>query len=415
MEFTYEGLVRYGWGFYNPNHAAALICAIMPLGWAAWMHWKHKGVRIGVSVFSLLLLGALAMTYSRSGVVVLAFEFIIFYILTGSKNWKLALICLSGGLVIFAIGGVLGRFAFDRSVTNRFDIYLAGLRLFAANPWLGVGLGNSGTVATAFILPEGINCRTLVNSHLTLLAEFGVIAGFGWFAAIVYALGNGRKYPAACASLSGLLLASSFASIFDWDVLFDFHEYGSLTPLNFVLSWGMLLLFIGLLVFMCRGKFNHKHFGIAAGVSGVLMIGGLSFAWWPGAEAPGIVRHQGDKFVKIGSGIASIMILYDHNKSLQDIHKIQKRHWPDKLVFIPMNPWQLRDDVPKINTDTVVLAGVCNDFSAKLSDTSLILYSPPFFTELSQNIQKVYLPAFTPDYDDLKANAVAHEIKIVEF
>jgi hypothetical protein len=31
MEFTYQGIVRQGFGFYNPNHAAALICAVMPL------------------------------------------------------------------------------------------------------------------------------------------------------------------------------------------------------------------------------------------------------------------------------------------------------------------------------------------------------------------------------------------------
>ena len=30
MEFTFDGIVRQGFGFYNPNHAAALICAISP-------------------------------------------------------------------------------------------------------------------------------------------------------------------------------------------------------------------------------------------------------------------------------------------------------------------------------------------------------------------------------------------------
>lgn len=37
MEFTYDGMVRYGFGFYNPNHAAALICAVMPFLWG----WKR--------------------------------------------------------------------------------------------------------------------------------------------------------------------------------------------------------------------------------------------------------------------------------------------------------------------------------------------------------------------------------------
>ena len=33
MEFTFDGIVRQGFGFYNPNHAAALICAISPFLW----------------------------------------------------------------------------------------------------------------------------------------------------------------------------------------------------------------------------------------------------------------------------------------------------------------------------------------------------------------------------------------------
>ena len=31
MEFTSDGIVRWGFGFYNPNHAAALITLLFPL------------------------------------------------------------------------------------------------------------------------------------------------------------------------------------------------------------------------------------------------------------------------------------------------------------------------------------------------------------------------------------------------
>ncbi len=36
MEFTYDGMVRWRFGFYNPNHAAALFAALLPFLWAAW-------------------------------------------------------------------------------------------------------------------------------------------------------------------------------------------------------------------------------------------------------------------------------------------------------------------------------------------------------------------------------------------
>ena len=47
MEFTYDGIVRQGFGFYNPNHAAALICALLPFCWAGLLRWKHPAARAG--------------------------------------------------------------------------------------------------------------------------------------------------------------------------------------------------------------------------------------------------------------------------------------------------------------------------------------------------------------------------------
>ena len=62
----------------------------------------------------------------------------------------------------------------DGAIVNRPKIWLAGLQLFAANP-MGVGFGSSGEIASAIMLPDGITVRTLVNSHLTLLAEMGAL------------------------------------------------------------------------------------------------------------------------------------------------------------------------------------------------------------------------------------------------
>ena len=173
MEFTFDGIVRQGFGFYNPNHAAALICAIFPFLWGwkkyAWIGW----------ILTFLLTIPLVMTYSRTGVLVLGFELAAYFIISKTKNWKLIAAIASGILLILLVGGIFGRFFLDKAVTNRPEIWLAGLKLYAANP-LGVGLSNSGMIVSNFML-ENIQCRTLVNSHLTLLAEFGMIAGFFWF------------------------------------------------------------------------------------------------------------------------------------------------------------------------------------------------------------------------------------------
>ena len=129
MEFTYEGLVRYGFGFYNPNHAAAFICAILPFAWIL-LFQRACWQKILGGLISVILILALAFTYSRAGVLVFILEALAFAFYFGKKYWK----------VFFGIGAVLilsllissavGRFALDASASNRIEIWLAGLRLF---------------------------------------------------------------------------------------------------------------------------------------------------------------------------------------------------------------------------------------------------------------------------------------------
>ena len=264
MEFTFDGIVRQGFGFYNPNHAAALICAIFPFLWGwkkyAWFGW----------FLTFLLTVPLVMTYSRTGVLVLGFELVAYFILSKTKNWKLIIAIACGILLILLIGGIFGRFTLDKAVTNRPEIWLAGLKLYAANP-LGVGLSNSGMIVSNFML-ENIQCRTMVNSHLTLLAEFGIFAGFFWFSFIFYALFTGVKKLRTWCAVAGLAISAISASIFDWNLLSDFQIFGELPLLNFVLSWLMLLLFLALTLYLLWGKVNLKRLGVAAGCAILCVI-----------------------------------------------------------------------------------------------------------------------------------------------
>ena len=102
MEFTYDGMVRYGFGFYNPNHAAALICAVMPFLWG-WKRFQPLGWCL-----SLILTVPLAMTYSRTGMAVLILELAAFFLLSKYRNWKLIGAILGSVAAIAAAGAVHG-------------------------------------------------------------------------------------------------------------------------------------------------------------------------------------------------------------------------------------------------------------------------------------------------------------------
>ena len=365
MEFTFDGIVRQGFGFYNPNHAAALICALFPFLWGwkkyAWIGW----------MITFLLTIPLVMTYSRTGVLVLAFELAAYFILSKTKNWKLIAAIVSGILLILIVGGIFGRFALDKAVTNRPEIWLAGLKLYAVNP-LGVGLGNSGMVVSNFML-EDIQCRTLVNSHLTLLVEFGIIAGFFWLSFISYALFSGVKKPRTWCAVAGLAISAISASIFDWDLLSDFQNYGNLPLLNFVLSWLLLFIFLVLTAYLLWKKINLKRFGIAAGCAILCVI--LPFCLWK-SDTPKVKND----IVYTSSDAA--LVLYDEDWELNSLLPYCKTGYQ-----IPLQP-----GLVKIKTEKVFLFGNAAEYAPEFPESKITYVNPPDFFEPVANTEKIILP-----------------------
>ena len=366
MEFTFDGIVRQGFGFYNPNHAAALICAIFPFLWGwkkyAWIGW----------MLTFLLTVPLVMTYSRTGVLVLGFELAAYFILSKTKNWKLITAIASGILLILFIGGIFGRFALDKAMTNRPEIWIAGLKLYAANP-LGIGLSNSGMIASNFML-ENIQCRTLVNSHLTLLVEFGIFAGFFWFSFIFYALFSGIKKPRTWCAVAGLAISAISASIFDWDLLSDFQNYGELPLLNFVLSWLLLVIFLALTLYLLWNKMNLKKLYIAAGCAILCVI--LPFCLWK-ADTPKV------KSDIVYTSPDAPLVLYDEEWNLKSLLPYCKNGYQ-----IPLQP-----GLVKINAEKIILFGNAAEYAPEFPESKITYINPPEFFEPVANTQKIILPS----------------------
>ena len=219
-----HSFLRIALGF--PNHAAALVCALLPLGWG----WRGRlGRVLSGGQFAMLLL-----TQSRTGLLVMGLEVGAWWWISRRgaarpeaapyRRWWLWIAIVLAGMILWWMGP---RLALDGSILNRPRIWLAGLRLFAANP-SGVGLGNSGTVASAFLLDSIPEVRTMISAHLTLLAEFGWIVGWAWLAFIGLALCGVRECPRVGTAFAGLVLSGCSSTVFDWPVLFDFAEQGGL-------------------------------------------------------------------------------------------------------------------------------------------------------------------------------------------
>lgn len=417
MEFTYEGLVRYGFGFYNPNHAAAFICAILPFVWIL-LFQKACWQKILGGLLSVILILALAFTYSRAGVLVFILEVLAFAFYFGKKYWK----------VFFGIGAVLtlsllissavGRFAFDASASNRIDIWLAGLKLFLGNP-LGIGLGNSGEIASAFLLPSDIEIRSLVNSHLTLLCEFGFIVSALWISLIFYAIKSGYSQMAnplkfaALVSFCGLVVSSGISSVFDWEVLLSPSRFEYLTNINFAASYCLFALFCLLAFYLIKGSFRLKEFFsvFALCIAAFLPFFVLSRG---SVILPAVRKTHGDIFVRNCKEPPYSVVIFDDGYNLKSAMTILKKLGLSERIYICKSSWQNRERLPRENPKSFILFGKCSDFlNRNIAAPCVLIMPPPHFTTDARNISKIYLQKWNDKYARLRESFPKE--KIVDF
>ena len=253
-----------------------MLCAWLPLCW----HWGRGGwigkLLVGV-LFVMLLL-----TQSRTGLLVAGAEAVAWWWKRGMSGdagtrrpRPLKVLAFVGLIALAAVWWMAPRMSLDGSILNRPKIWLAGLRLFAANP-NGVGLGNSGAVASAFLLDGIPEIRTMISAHITLLAEFGWMVGWAWFAFIGLALCGVRESPRVGIAFAGLVLSGCSSTIFDWPVLFDLAEQGGLGMANWVLSWAMFATFVGFGAWLVVGRMRRPHRGrpaVGVVLAGVAVLG----------------------------------------------------------------------------------------------------------------------------------------------
>ena len=299
------------------------------------------------------------------------------------------------------------RLALDDSILNRPKIWLAGLRLFAANPG-GVGLGHSGMLASSFLLDDGIMVRTLVGSHLTLLVECGWLVGWAWGAFIVLALTGLRESPRIGLAFAGITISACTSTVFDWAVLFDFSEQGGLGWTNWVLSWGMFAFFVGCGAWLVGGRNKLRpsrleNCGVSAregrnllrprtlaalACSGALV---LAARFVPSGNAPRVVG--GCAVVGDGNGP---LVLRDDAWGLRAV----RAFFPDGACYA-LDPVDC-GSAPDLAGRDVWLFGAAAEFSSRFPSARITLVSPPEFHRPSDNVVRILLKRHAEARDDAR-------------
>jgi len=336
VEYLYDGMLRWGFGFENPNKAAVLFACLLPLLWVGWSgSWGVAcGWMRGLAAFlsAVAFLGAglcLLMTFSRGGVVAAALAMGYLWIFGGegrscrermsgfirSKGVLslllvviLVAVALSCGMAERSASGLPGLHQ-DASVAHRIDLWRGALQMAYENP-RGFGTGHSGEQYMEWYQPldrsEGY--RTMVSSYLTLLVEQGWII-FGLGVGVIIAL---WRWSRPVGRYRGVILAMKASMI-----AFLVSGAFSTTMEN---PWLWILPAACTLVLMLTVK-KHPSWGniLTSSVAGTLLL--VGFLWvcgWYRAGRDPLLRTIGIREgrrevlgVSVRDPGASVLVLSD--------------------------------------------------------------------------------------------------------
>lgn len=179
QNFFYKDIWRMDWGLGNPNKTAALIAMLMIAVWGLtyirkWGFWAALALFTGLGV-------CLIHTFSRGGIIALFFG-ILPLIWFAPRPWPknkwigivISIWIMIGASIYLSAHERYGKGTEDRSIANRLELWKFAPQMMADAPE-GWGLGRSGKMYMEWYQPldRGEVYRTMVNSHLTWLVEFG--------------------------------------------------------------------------------------------------------------------------------------------------------------------------------------------------------------------------------------------------
>lgn len=229
--FFYKGMVRWQFGFDNPNKLAVLAVELVLVGLALACS-ARRFARILGTALAVGALYVLLHTFSRGGIVALAVAVVplalaVLRRLKSARTLvKVSLLAAAAGLFLLPVQmGVVARVVQgfsreDRSVGNRLELWKTAPHMVLDAPF-GWGIGNSGESYMQWYQPldRKERYRTLVNSHLTWIVETGIAGGIvwllGWSAVLSFGFIVGRRQGSwlCWSEWVALFVAALFSSV----------------------------------------------------------------------------------------------------------------------------------------------------------------------------------------------------------
>lgn len=311
-DIHFQGFWRMDWGLGNPNKTAALIATLMVGIWflAYARKWGFWAALLPFTALGVCLIH----TFSRGGLIS-AFAGFGVLLIFAPRPWpasRMLAVGISVLCMVFASTYLQAHERYgqgvrqeDRSITNRLELWKAAPVMMAGAP-AGWGWGKAGEAFMQWYQPLDHNeeYRTLVNSHLTWLVEFGWLWRFlyilGWLLvfAICWPSPRARWLAVSLAVWTVFAVASFFSSVAE-------------SPWLWIVPAFSFLLVLGQRVLQ-RNWPRNLVWPACAG-SAALICGGL---WLAGgapairASGPAVVTGQGTPKTWIAADKKSLGRLY---------------------------------------------------------------------------------------------------------
>ena len=350
--FYFNDIWRMDWGLGNPNKTAALIATLMIAAWS-FAYIKRWGFWMALTLFAGLGV-CLMHTFSRGGIIALGAG-LIPLVIFAPRPWRMARLVGVGAALWIIIGfGVYwetheriaqGVIKEDRSISNRLELWSAGPAMMVDAPG-GWGLGNAGHAYMQWYQPldrsEGF--RTMVNSHLTWLVEFGwgfrFLYVFAWGAIIL--LCWPRKHSRRLAIPLGIWIAFGVSAVFS-----SVAE----SPWLWVVPLMSLVAVLAYRIYVIQWP-SPKAWIIPLGAAAMLTL-----SFWIAGQNDAAVHGYGS-YVTIGEGEPAVWILYDeatlgklYGKSLREYLNGSEVKPPS--IGIAFSP----DSLPDLGGKKLIIAG----------------------------------------------------------
>jgi putative inorganic carbon (HCO3(-)) transporter len=206
----------------DPNFYALVLAVVVPLAVYRVRDERRGALKLAAAAVVLITLVAIALTYSRGGILTVAIALVLCGLLLRPRPRDVAVVIgVLAGVTLLLPGSVIGRVTSvtsktDSSISDRLGSERVALEMFIDHPILGVGANNFAETYFPYALRLNVPgaANKPHNTYLSIAAETGLVGLLSFGAAMATLLIAVWKKRTAARAAGDRVMEGLAASVF---------------------------------------------------------------------------------------------------------------------------------------------------------------------------------------------------------